>query len=138
MYQQGKVFVAGEITVTPVVPVAIPEWMQKLVTPVSSAHFVPSFPEKLFDEPGSPAWLSPQRSLLTEEGKLLAVVGVISDPKANSVAWRRFVRSCYDPNDTLRKVLSRIGDKASEVAFICEEYVNAYGETSFSFYPFKK
>ena len=138
MYQSGNVLVSGEVkvVVTPVIPVEIPNWMQKLSTMVSTVYLSNVKIRKEYSKRPASA-LRSWAQLVTKDGDFLSLVGD-KDWQQNKVAWRRFLHIRYDPTDTIEEALLRLGDKAKEIVYLCEESVNGYGETHFSFFPIQK
>ena len=137
MYRQGNVMVAGdvEVKIIPMISVEILKWMQKLVTEQSAVYLGQKFPKNLFHKSVKSMTYSRCWHLVTKDGNFIALVGNLPSWQMNSTGWRRIFRSTFDPNDTVQAALLRLGDKAKEVAFVCELTVGGYGETSYSFYP---
>ena len=136
MYMQGNVVVDGPIKITPTTHVDVPGWMQKLSSMVSTVYLSSVKIGKEYSK-RSAGVIHPWTQLVTKDGKFVSCVGH-KDWRQNSIAWRRLFHVKFDPNDTIEMALSRLGEDAKDVVYLCEESVNGYGETHFSFFPIEK
>ena len=137
MNQQYSLLTDGGVyvSVSPHVTVEIPKWMHKLSTMVSTVYLSSVKIGKEYSK--RPAETLPWSRLVTRDGYFVATVGD-KDWQQNNVPWRKFLRMRFDPTDTIEKTLLRLKDKASDVAYLCEESVNSFGETNFSFFALEK
>lgn len=138
MYRDGNVLVEGQVKVVPINAVEIPDWMQELSGPVSTVFLGENLPKEALTEPVGPSGVNCWKQLVTKDGEFIGVVGKIPDWRKNSVRWRRWIHSSYDPNDTILAKLTRIQKKVEDVAYLCVERVDGYGETHYSFHKITK
>ena len=138
MYMQGNVAVDGSVKITPVMHFDVPEWMEKLSSLVSTVRLSSVKIGKEYSKRPVGAMCSCSwKHLVTKDGRFASCVGY-KDWRQNSVKWRRLLHLRFDPNDTIETALLCLGEDAKDVAWLCEESVNGYGETHYSFFSFEK